>query len=229
MKNKLWRKPDSQIIPRTILSEDRLAKHSAKCLVWSGEIPSPRQTSIDKTNDGVMHSERVARQGLLPNLGSPCLNSGPWHVAGAGQAKDKAYIFPLVCTKQTTKVLDLSRMANIIIFSGLAEEHRKLSERTRPQDLGFTCYFEAAIYIRWACPTPKRVARGLGLYRNQRSIVPLADLLAACWHFYIAREKKMHRVENKRKHSCCFLFPHTGGTNVYWAACSTSYSSLGLT
>ena len=35
-------------------------KISEKCLIRSGEIPSPRRTSIDKTNDCVMNSERGA-------------------------------------------------------------------------------------------------------------------------------------------------------------------------
>ena len=40
--------------------QDRLEKNSAKCLIRSGEIPSPRQKSIDKTNDCVMDYERGA-------------------------------------------------------------------------------------------------------------------------------------------------------------------------
>ena len=43
-----------------MLGQDRPEKNSAKCLIRSGEILSPRQTSIDKTNDCAMKSERVA-------------------------------------------------------------------------------------------------------------------------------------------------------------------------
>ena len=37
-----------------------LRKTQSKCSVQSGEIPSARQTTIDKTNDCVMKSERGA-------------------------------------------------------------------------------------------------------------------------------------------------------------------------
>ena len=40
-----------------MLGQDRPEKKSAKCLVRSGEIASPRRTSIDKANDCVMKSE----------------------------------------------------------------------------------------------------------------------------------------------------------------------------
>ena len=43
-----------------ILGQDGLGKTQAKGLIRSGEIPSPRQTSIDKNNDCVMKSERGA-------------------------------------------------------------------------------------------------------------------------------------------------------------------------
>ena len=43
--------------PGPILGQDRPEKNSAKCLIRSGEIPSPRQTSIDKNNDCAMKSE----------------------------------------------------------------------------------------------------------------------------------------------------------------------------
>ena len=45
-----------------MLGKDRLEKNSAECLLplRSGEIPSPRQTSTDQTDDGVMNFERGA-------------------------------------------------------------------------------------------------------------------------------------------------------------------------
>ena len=43
-----------------MLGQDRPKKNSAKCLIRSGESPSPRQTSIDKTHDCIMNSERGA-------------------------------------------------------------------------------------------------------------------------------------------------------------------------
>ena len=43
-----------------MLGQDRPEKNSAKCLIRTGEIASPRQTSIDKTNDSVINFERGA-------------------------------------------------------------------------------------------------------------------------------------------------------------------------
>ena len=43
-----------------MLGQDRPEKNSAICLVRSGEIPSPRETSIDKPTICVMKSERGA-------------------------------------------------------------------------------------------------------------------------------------------------------------------------
>ena len=54
------KKKRKNIIPRQVLGHDRPENNSAKCLNRSGEIPSPWQTSIDKTNDCVMISERSA-------------------------------------------------------------------------------------------------------------------------------------------------------------------------
>ena len=53
-------KKNKKTNPGWMLGQDRLEKSSAKCLIRSGEIPSPRQTSIDQTNDYVMKSERDA-------------------------------------------------------------------------------------------------------------------------------------------------------------------------
>ena len=43
-----------------MLGQDPPEKNLAKCFIRSGGIPSPRQTSIDKTNDCVTISERGA-------------------------------------------------------------------------------------------------------------------------------------------------------------------------
>ena len=49
-----FRTTPKKTIMGPMLGQDRLQKSSGGCLVRSGEIPSPRQTSIDKTNDCVM-------------------------------------------------------------------------------------------------------------------------------------------------------------------------------
>ena len=43
-----------------MLEQDRSEKPSAESIIRSGEIPSPRQTSIDKINGCAMKSERGA-------------------------------------------------------------------------------------------------------------------------------------------------------------------------
>ena len=54
------KKKTKKVFPGQILGLDRLDVNSAKCLIRSGEIPSPRQTSIYKNNDCVVKSERDA-------------------------------------------------------------------------------------------------------------------------------------------------------------------------
>ena len=53
-------KTPKKLIPGPILGQDRPEKTQAKSFVRSGEIPSPGQKSIDKTNDCAMKSERGA-------------------------------------------------------------------------------------------------------------------------------------------------------------------------
>ena len=53
-------KTPKKIIPGPILGQDRPENNSAKMFVRSVEILSPGQTSIDKTNDCAMNSERGA-------------------------------------------------------------------------------------------------------------------------------------------------------------------------
>ena len=60
--SRLLENPEKSILG-PVFGQDRLQQNSAGCLARSGEIPSPRQTSIDKTNDCVMNSERSALVG----------------------------------------------------------------------------------------------------------------------------------------------------------------------
>ena len=59
-----------------MLGQDRPENNSAKCLIRSGEIPSPRQTSIDKTKDCFMNSDRGAlARGSNPPFGHSVHNT----------------------------------------------------------------------------------------------------------------------------------------------------------
>ena len=44
-------------------------ENSAECLIRNGEIPSPRQTPIDKTNDGMKHERGALVRGSDPRSG----------------------------------------------------------------------------------------------------------------------------------------------------------------
>ena len=63
-------------------------ENSGKCLVLSGEIPSPWQSSIDKNNDCVTKSERGALVRVSDPLSGQCSQRGQWYVGCAGQASD---------------------------------------------------------------------------------------------------------------------------------------------
>ena len=80
-------------------------------LVRSGEIPSPRQTSMDKTNDCAMKSERGALvRGSDPPFGhSVHKKTGDRWRASARRLIQK-HIWALPCRKQATKILDSSPM-----------------------------------------------------------------------------------------------------------------------
>ena len=81
--------------------------------VRSGEIPSPAQTSIDKTNDYAMKSERGAlvKGSDPPSCHSVHKTTDDMVGGGAGQASDTKHIWALLCRKQATKILDSSPMA----------------------------------------------------------------------------------------------------------------------
>ena len=121
-----------------MLGQDRPEKNSPKCFVRNGEIPSPRQTSIDKTNDCVMKSER----GALVRGSDPPFGQSVYNTAGdTWRAPARRLIqthWELMCRKQTTKILDASPMAKVDIFSCLGEERTTSHATSRPLDHGST-------------------------------------------------------------------------------------------
>ena len=116
-----------------VLGQHRLEKNSGGCLVRSGEIPSPRQTSIDKTNDCIMNYEQSAlvRGSDPPYVGPPCSQNGRWHVAGAGQAYDKKTTGRCCSQNRRQKNLDPSRMAKNSFPSDLGG-YRRTSTASSP-------------------------------------------------------------------------------------------------
>ena len=108
-----------------MLGQDRPEKNSANCLIRSGEFPSSRQASIDKTNDCATKSERGA---LVRGSDPPSGHSTVHKKAGdtwRASARRLIHIWAMLCRKQATKNLDLSSMAKYILrsifFPGLGE------------------------------------------------------------------------------------------------------------
>ena len=97
-----------KLIPGPILGQDRPEKTQAKSFVRSGEIPSPGQKSIDKTNDCAMKSERGA---LLRGSDPPSGHSVHKMAADTWRAPARRLIQTLLCRKHATKHLDPSPMA----------------------------------------------------------------------------------------------------------------------
>ena len=89
----------------------------SKCSIRSSEIPSPRQTSIDKTNECVMKNLNGAR-----SLGAPThplvtvFTTLP--AIGGGRRPGVCYqnSWRVVCTKQTTKIVDPLRWQKTVFF-----------------------------------------------------------------------------------------------------------------
>ena len=87
-------KKTEKIIPGQMLGQDRPEKNSAKCLIRSGEIPSPRETSIDKTNDCVMNSERGALvRGSDPPSGHSVHNTAGYTWRAPARRLIQKYLF----------------------------------------------------------------------------------------------------------------------------------------
>ena len=149
--------------------EDRIEKNSAKCLKRSGQVPSPEQTSIDKTNDCVMKSERGALvRGSNPPQGHSVhtMVGDMWRTPARRLIKN---MWSLVCRKQTTKIRDPSPIAKHRQFSGLGEERRTRLTTSRPLDNGSTLHLRDRHLQSLALPDRKRVRREFNICEDRRS------------------------------------------------------------
>ena len=117
-----------------MLGQDRPEKHSTKCSIRSGEIPSPRWTSIDKTNDCVMNSERGALvRGSDPPSGHSVHNTaGDTWTAPARRLIQK-YLFTGVENRRQ-RISIPPRWQKRYIFSRLGEERRTPGATSRLLD-----------------------------------------------------------------------------------------------
>ena len=96
----------------------------SQMFVRSGEIPSPRQTSIDKPTTAPWNLNGVRSLGAPTHPPVTVFTKQP--VIGGGRRPGIWYkrIWALLCRKQATTILDPSPMEKISLFSGLGEERR---------------------------------------------------------------------------------------------------------
>ena len=106
--------------------------------IRSGEIPSPRQTSIDKTNDCAMKSERGA---LVRDSDPPsghCVHKTTgdrWRAPARRLIQTHSGAAVQKTGDKTSRFL---RWQKIGFFSGLGEERRTPRATSRPLDHGST-------------------------------------------------------------------------------------------
>ena len=125
-------------------------------LTRSGDIPSPRQTSIERIKDCAMKSERGAL------------------VRGTRQASD-TNTFGRCCVENRRQKNSIPpRWQKLGLFSGLGEERRTPRATSRPLDHESTWYLRGRHVHSPALPDTNRVGRGLLLCRDRRPIVAWA-------------------------------------------------------
>ena len=140
-------------------------------LIRSDEIPSPRQTSIDKTNDCAMKSER----GALVRGSDPPSGHSVYKTTGdkwrAPATRLITNTFGRCCVENRRHFSIPLRWRKKAIFSGLGEERRTPWATSCPLDHGSTCYLRCRHLHSPALPDTNRVGRGLLLCRDRRPIV----------------------------------------------------------
>ena len=149
-----------------MFGRDRPEKNSAECLIRSGEIRSPRQTSIGKNNDCAVNSERGALvRGSDPPSGYSVhkTTGDTWWVPARRLTK----IWGRWCVEnERQRISTPLRWRKIYfeyIFSCLAEERR--TSRAAPRILGHgsTWYLRGRHLHSLALPDTERVGRGFML------------------------------------------------------------------
>ena len=135
----LSRKPGKKTIPGPILGQDGPEKKLSHMFVRSREIPSPGQTSIDKTNDCAMKSERGApvRGSDPPSGHSVYKTTGDRWRAPARRLIQNSFGRSCVENRRQKFSIPL-RWQKIGLFSGLGEERWTPRATSRTLDHGFT-------------------------------------------------------------------------------------------
>ena len=153
----------------------KIGLRKAQPSVWfqSREIPSPRQTSIDKTNDCVTKSERGALvRGSDPPSGHSVHNTagGVWRAPARRLIQNT---FGRWCVESRRLKFSIPfRWQKMNFFSGFKKVRRTPRAISRLLDHGSAWYFRGRHLHSLALPDTKRAGRGLILCRDRRSIVP---------------------------------------------------------
>ena len=138
-KFKLFKNPEKKYVLGRSWAKIGLRKLS-QMFVRSGEIPSPGQTSIDKTNDCAMKSERGAlvRVSDLPSAHSVHkTTSDRWRAPA--RRLIQTHLFGRSCVGKRRQKISISlRWQKIGLFPGLGEKRRTPWATSRPLDHGST-------------------------------------------------------------------------------------------
>ena len=125
--------------PWRIFGQDRLEKNSGKCLIRSGEIPGPRQTSVDKNNGSVMKSGRGA---LVSGSDSPSGHSAHSTAGDMGRARGQASdtkFFDRWCVENRRHKISIPPRWQKYIFLQVCEKSvGRRGPLSRPLDHGCT-------------------------------------------------------------------------------------------
>ena len=98
-----------------------------------------------------------------------------WRVLARRMIKNN---WPPVCTKQVTKILDLSRTAKKQLFFRFGGYRRTPPASSRLLEHGSTRYLRGRHLYSLDLPVTERVGRGPSLCRDRASIVARADFIS---------------------------------------------------
>ena len=162
---KVHKKKTKRIFPGHMLSQGRPEKPPPNFNLKRGDSKS--STDVDRQKQRMRHETWTVITAVFTKW--PVIRGGPrpgvWY----------KHIWPLLCRKQATKILDPSPMAkNRPFFKGLGEESRTPWAASRPVEHGSTWYLGGRHLHSLALPDTKRVGSGLIRCRDQRPIVTWA-------------------------------------------------------
>ena len=156
---KFWKSPTKTFLG-PMLGQDRLEKNSGGCLVRRGEIPSPRQTSIDQSNDCVINSERSA---LVRSSDPPwghrvhTMAGDMWRALARLMMKKQLAAGVYKTDDQFSRSVSNGKNSFFQVWEDTVARRRQAiaSQTMDPPDI-----FQVVICTRWPCPSPSGLAVG---------------------------------------------------------------------